>query len=164
MLGCEQVAIKHISKSRVTEWVNVDGQNLPMEICLLQKLSHVAGVVQLLDFFEHGDSFVLILERPSPCRDLFDYITECGSMPEAEARDFFRQVVDMLVQVHEAGIIHRDVKDENVLVEMDTRRLRLLDFGSGSFYHDDVYTEFDGRSFDCHSFVSIFSESLQICR
>jgi len=140
------VAIKHVSKSRVTEWTKVDGQSIPMEICLLQKLSHVPGVVQLLDYFEHADSYVLVLERPNLCRDLFDYITERGSLPESEARDFFRQVVDILIAVHEAGIIHRDVKDENILVEMETGRLRLIDFGSGTFYHDDVYTEFDGQS------------------
>jgi len=116
-----------------------------MEICLLQSLTHVPGVVQLLDYFEHADSYVLILERPSPCHDLFDYITEHGSLPEHEARGFFRQVVDILVEVHAAGIIHRDVKDENILVEPDTGRLRLLDFGSGTFYHNDVYTEFDGE-------------------
>lgn len=138
------VAIKHISKSRVTEWENLEGRSLPMEVCLLQKLSHVPGVVQLLDFFEHADSFVLILERPTPCHDLFDYVTEHGSLPEHEARGFFRQVVDILVEVHEAGIIHRDVKDENILVEAETGRLRLLDFGSGTYYKDDVYTEFDG--------------------
>ena len=143
----DQVAIKHVTKARVTEWENVEGQSLPMEICLLQKLSDVAGVVQLLDYFEHADSYVLILERPSPCHDLFDYITEHGGLPDHQARDFFRQVVDILVEVHEAGIIHRDVKDENILVEADTGRLRLLDFGSGTFYHDDVYTEFDGESF-----------------
>jgi len=140
-----QVAIKHISKGRVTEWDDVDGQSLPMEISLLQKLSDVPGVVQLLDYFEHADSFVLILERPSPCRDLFDYITERGCLPEREALDFFRQVVDILVLVHEAGVIHRDVKDENVVVEMETGRLRLIDFGSGTLYHEDLYTEFDGQ-------------------
>jgi len=144
------VAIKHISKSRVTEWAKLDGgQTLPMEIFLLQKLSDVAGVVQLLDYFEHADNYVLVLERPTPCHDLFDYITERGCLPEHEARRFFRQVVDILVDVHEAGVIHRDVKDENLLVEMDTGRLRLIDFGSASLYHDNVYKDFDGESTNC---------------
>jgi len=146
LLLCAQVAIKHVSKSRVTEWAKLDGQSLPLEICLLQKLSHVPGIVQLLDYFEHADSFVLILERPNPCRDLFDYITERGCLPEGEARGFFRQVVDILIDVHEAGIIHRDVKDENILVELETGQLRLIDFGSGTYYNEDVYTEFDGQS------------------
>jgi len=118
-----------------------------MEIFLLQKLSHVPGVVQLLDYFEHADNYVLILERPTPCHDLFDYITERGCLPEHEAQDFFRQVVDILVEVHEAGIVHRDVKDENLLVELETGRLRLIDFGSAALYQDDIYTEFDGEQF-----------------
>ena len=116
-----------------------------MEIFLLQKLSHVSGVVQLLDYFEHADSYVLILERPTPCHDLFDYITERGCLPEHEARNFFRQVIDILVEVHEAGIVHLDVKDENLLVEMETGRLRLIDFGSATLYHEDIYKEFDGE-------------------
>jgi len=83
-----------VSKSRVTEWssdVDADGKSLPMEICLLQRVSSVPGVVQLLDYYEHADSFVLVLERPSPCVDLFDYITEQGPLPRHDARDFFTQ-------------------------------------------------------------------------
>lgn len=138
------VALKHISKDKVTEWVKVNGQNLPVEICLLQRLSHVQSVVQLIDFFEKPDSFIIVMERPSPCKDLFDYITEKGFLSEDEARDILIQLLRTLAEVHRAGIIHRDIKDENLLVELETRRVRLIDFGSGTFYKDSLYTEFEG--------------------
>lgn len=122
----------------------VNGQNLPVEICLLQRLSHVKSVVQLIDFFEKPDSYIVVMERPNPCKDLFDYITEKGFLSEDEARDIMIQLLQILVEVHKAGIIHRDIKDENILVELETRRVRLIDFGSGTFYKDSLYTEFEG--------------------
>lgn len=116
-----------------------------MEIVLLQRLSHVGSVVPLIEFYEKPDSFIVVMDRPDPCKDLFDYITEKGILAEDEAKDFFAQVVQTLVEVHQAGVIHRDIKDENILVELDTRRVKLIDFGSGTFYKDSPYTEFEGK-------------------
>jgi len=118
---------------------------LPIEITLLKKLCGVPGVVSLLDSYEQRDAFILVMERPSPCQDLFDYITERGFLAETEACQFFRQTVDILVTVHNAGIIHRDVKDENILVELKTGQLKLIDFGSATFYRDTDYTDFEGK-------------------
>lgn len=140
------VAIKHVWKNRVTQWVpSDDGQSpLPLEVALLRQVRHIDGCVRLLDVYEQVDSFVLILERPSPCRDLFDVITERGVLPESMARDFMKQIVSTLLEVHAAGVVHNDVKDENILVEMPHGRLRLIDFGAGRPLHSDVYTQFDG--------------------
>ena len=117
---------------------------LPIEVSLLRRTSHVNGVIGLVDFYEKPDSFIVIMERPENCKDLFDYVTECGMLSEDEARTFFRQIVTTTLGLHEAGVVHRDIKDENVLVDMETRQLRLIDFGSGTFLRDDVYTDFEG--------------------
>ena len=69
-----------------------DGKSVPLEICLLRKVSSVPGVVRLLDFYERPDSYILILERPPGCKDLFDFITEKGRLEEVVARRFLRQV------------------------------------------------------------------------
>jgi len=138
------VAIKHIGKAKVSDWTQVNGKNIPMEISLLEKVCVVDGVVKLLDYYERPDSFILIMERPDPVTDLFDYITEQGFLSEYVARDFFRQILMTTMAVHRAGVVHRDLKDENVLVERNSMQLKLIDFGSGAFLRDSIYTEFEG--------------------
>jgi len=125
--------------------LQINGKLVPLEVALLLKVDHISPVISLLDYYDRTDSFVLVLERPDHSMDLFDYITERGPLCETTAREFLRQVVDMALDVHDCGVVHRDLKDENLLVELDTGRLRLIDFGSAAFYKDEVYTEFEGE-------------------
>jgi len=139
-----RVAIKYVPKDKVIEWSEVDGKVVPMEIHLLKKVAGFPGVVKLLDYYEKPDSFILITERPHPVKDLFDFITSEGSLSEDIARDFFEQLIVALIDIHNAGVLHRDIKDENILLELDSGTLKIIDFGSGTHLRDTQYTEFDG--------------------
>ncbi|KHJ40224.1 kinase domain protein [Trichuris suis] len=138
------VAIKYVNRSNITSWGMLNGRQVPLEICLLWQTRHIKGVIRLLDWYERNDGFLIIMERPTPSKDLYDFITEKGPLEEELARHFFRQVVESVIACASAGIVHRDIKDENILVDLRTGYLKLIDFGSGGFLKDSVFTEFEG--------------------
>ena len=96
---------------------------------------HIVGIIKLI-----GGTLA------SGCKDLFDFISDNGPLKEDLAQGLFRQIVQTVVSCHKAGVIHRDIKDENILVEERQNQVKLIDFGSGDKYHGEIYTDFDGKS------------------
>ena len=141
----KKVAIKHVAKGKISLWSEIDEKKkLPLELELLMKVQNVPGVIHLYEYFVRNDSFIYIMERPTRCRDLFDHITKHTVIEENIARSFFRQIVEIIRACHRNGVIHRDIKDENILVDLTTDTLKLIDFGSGGLLKDTEYTDFDG--------------------
>lgn len=112
-----------------------------MEICLLNKVTQLPGngIIKMLDWLDAGTEYHIIMERPEEVKDLFDYLTEYGVLDDTTAKTFFRQVLEAVATIHKAGVVHRDIKDENILVDMNTRELKLIDFGGGAFLQDSEY-------------------------
>lgn len=135
-----EVAVKEVNKD---ERVVVGNGNLPLEVALMQQLQDVPGVIRFIDYFDMQTCFYIVMER-FHSKDLFDFISEQGPLPEALAKDIFRQLLTTLVSCHQKGVVHRDIKDENILIDLNTFKIKLIDFGSGCFLEDRVYREFQG--------------------
>ncbi len=153
------VAIKSVSKNRPLILLPPDAKCdrerfVPVEVALMQQVNHISGVIRLIDYFELPDCYMIVMERMSTtstgsgsCKDLFDFISDSGPIKEDLAKHIFSQIVTTVNQVHAAGVIHRDIKDENILIDTRTYKVKLIDFGSGAKIHNEVYTDFDGKFF-----------------
>lgn len=69
--------------------------------------------------------------RRSPC-DLFECIEAHTQLPDVVIRRIFAQIYDAVCYLYSLGIVHRDLKDENVVVD-ESYHIKLIDFGSASF-------------------------------
>ena len=134
-----KVAVKEVTKDQMIAVQD----NVPLEIVLLQQVADVPGVVRLLDYFDTGDSFLIVMERFNG-QDLFDFISNHGTLSEKVAKDIFGQVVESVFSCMERGVLHGDIKDENIMIDPDTGRVKLIDFGAGAWLHQGDYTDYEG--------------------
>ncbi|KAM7020578.1 serine/threonine-protein kinase pim-1-like [Acridotheres tristis] len=141
-----QVAIKRVPRNRVRHWGELpDGTSAPLEIVLLDKVSTgFPGVIQLLEWLELPNNIVMVLERPERCQDLHHFIRARGFLSEEVARELFRQVLEAVRHCTSCGVLHRDIKPQNVLVDLATGQAKLIDFGCGTYLQDTAYTHFAG--------------------
>jgi len=88
----------------------------------------------------HDPSHVYIAYEYVPGRTLRETI-RAGALKDRDAVEIAAQVLDALAHAHRAGIVHRDVKPANILVEdHDELSIRLLDFGLAQFDGADTLT------------------------
>ncbi len=90
------------------------------------RLSH-PNVVAVYDQGSDADTVFLAMELV-PGATLRDLLRHHGRLPPHEALPIFEQILAALASAHKAGLVHRDVKPENVLITEDGR-VKVADFG-----------------------------------
>ncbi|KAI7808807.1 hypothetical protein IRJ41_015374, partial [Triplophysa rosa] len=147
-----EVAIKYVSKESAEKvysqtFPSLQG-SMPLEVALMLLVSSppaCPNIVRILDWFEQPKHYVMIMERPDPCEDLLTYSDRNEDIDEEMAKPVILQLVNALKHCESRGVMHRDVKPENVLICTDTGELKLLDFGCGDFLKDS-YEEYAGTA------------------
>ncbi|KAF9788516.1 Pkinase-domain-containing protein [Thelephora terrestris] len=113
-----RVAVKQIPKAM--------SSTLTREIHHHRQLHH-PHVIQLYEVIATENHIWLVTELCSG-GELFDYLVEKGRVSEAETRIIFGQLCLSVAYIHGKGILHRDLKLENVLLD-ERCRVKLGDFG-----------------------------------
>ncbi|CAA7266481.1 unnamed protein product [Cyclocybe aegerita] len=111
------------------------------------------NICPLLDFFEDNHYYYLVLpsttpeqlpNEPAPPSDLFDLVeTYPQGLPPSMIRTYLGQIADASCFLHSHGIVHRDIKDENVVLGRGGRCI-LIDFGSSGLVKKSGWDTFSG--------------------
>eukprot|EP01053_Blabericola_migrator_P007245 Blabericola_migrator_1__7244@NODE_367_length_9377_cov_157_637487_g294_i0_p1_GENE_NODE_367_length_9377_cov_157_637487_g294_i0NODE_367_length_9377_cov_157_637487_g294_i0_p1_ORF_typecomplete_len728_score132_82Pkinase/PF00069_25/2_8e67Pkinase_Tyr/PF07714_17/1_2e43Kinaselike/PF14531_6/4_7e18Kdo/PF06293_14/7e10Kdo/PF06293_14/2_5e03Kdo/PF06293_14/7_4e03Pkinase_fungal/PF17667_1/1_1e09Pkinase_fungal/PF17667_1/1_2e03APH/PF01636_23/9_7e06APH/PF01636_23/7_2e02RIO1/PF01163_22/5_4e07WaaY/PF06176_11/2_3e06YrbL len=142
-LAAKVIDVRHLRLSR--NFMR-EREKIKREIAILASISHT-GVVNLHGVIDSEEMLVLLMDLVEG-GELFDCVLSRGAMTEAEARYIFQQVVKTMKFLHSQGVIHRDLKLENILVEKEVApgyyQIKIADFGlsklvAGGFTHARSY-------------------------
>lgn len=121
----KQFALKKLNKQRVSQLRKQ--ADVLMEKHALSRLSDLPGVVKLYECFKDDFDLYFLTERIHG-GELWEKCKFFG-MPEEEAQFYLRSIIHTLSQVHARGIVHRDLKTENILLTYEGNT-KLIDFGT----------------------------------
>ena len=119
-----KVAIKIISKKKAPE--DYLTKFLPREIQVLKRLRH-PHCITLLEAIETNTRIYMIMNLAEN-GDLLEYIRTNGALSDDGARSFFTQLISATEYFHSLGIVHRDLKCENLLLDHNYN-IVVSDFG-----------------------------------
>ncbi|XP_035258218.1 NUAK family SNF1-like kinase 1 [Anguilla anguilla] len=127
-----KVAIKSVRKEKIKD--EQDMAHIRREIEIMSSLRH-PHIISVYEVFENKDKIVIVMEYASK-GELYDFISERHRLSERETRRFFRQIVSAVHYCHKNGVVHRDLKLENVLLD-ENCNIKIADFGLSNLYHKD---------------------------
>ena len=98
-------------------------------------------IVQLKEEFEDFENFYYVMELAAGT-DLLSYTNRCekGYLPENVAARIMRGLFEATDYIHKAGIVHRDFKPENIMVDFENgfqlQSLKIIDFGFATYIQE----------------------------
>ena len=112
---------------------------------LLRRFSTTLPVPEVVDVVERNQEVFLVMQDVEG-ETLSEFVHRLAAngrlLSTAEVIEFGKQLTSVLSAIHEQGVVHRDVKSDNVVIGMD-RRLWLMDFEIACDLNGPMY--FDGR-------------------
>jgi serine/threonine protein kinase len=93
----------------------------------LARCSH-PNIVRVSDFFIEDDLPYIVMDY-IPGETLGNLVMANNPQPEALALHYIRQVAEAVRAIHQTGLLHRDVKPQNVILRQGTQQVILIDFG-----------------------------------
>lgn len=101
------------------------------EAKMLAKFQASNGIVQIFDSFQENGTAYIVMEYLEG-RTLKEYLEQVGKVSVDEAKEILHPILQALQNVHELGILHRDIAPDNIFLTTDGK-VKLLDFGASRF-------------------------------
>ena len=133
------MALKMIQKSILKKDREED---FKQEIEILRQLDH-PNIIKLKDVYE-DDKKIYIITEFCYGGELFSKIKEKNRFREKDAQRIFRQLIYAINYCHQLGIVHMDLKPENVMLTSsdEDSQVKIIDFGlSQSFKNHEKMTQ-----------------------
>ena len=94
----------------------------------MKKLNH-KNITKILEMFE-DDKYILIIMEYINGGNLFSFVKKRRKLSEKISKFLFKQIILGLQHIHSHNIVHRDVKLENILIDLNNT-IKICDFGIG---------------------------------
>lgn len=107
------------------------------ELKVARKISH-RNICRMYDLGEEGFLHYITMEYVAG-EDLKRFIKRAGTLTSGKAIYLARQVSEGLAEAHRLGVIHRDLKPQNIMIDLDGNA-RIMDFGIARFVDTDRMT------------------------
>ena len=120
------VAIKSFNKLNLTNSDNM--KKILYETNLMKKLNH-PNVTKILELFEEKEYILIIMEYING-GNLFSFLKKRRKVSEKTAKFLFKQIILGIKYIHSHNIVHRDIKLENILIDLNNN-IKICDFGIG---------------------------------
>jgi casein kinase II subunit alpha len=129
----EGISIKKDIKVIIKILKPVKKRKIKREIKILEILKNGPNIVELLDVVKDPASKTtsLIFEHINNT----DFRNLIPKLSDLEIRYYMQECLKALDYCHSCGIMHRDVKPQNIIVDHEKKLLRLIDWGLAEFYH-----------------------------
>ena len=99
----------------------------------LTMFSDLTGIVTVKDFFYENDTAYIIMEYINGIT-LKQHLTKVGGkMKQNEVIKMMKPVLESMNQIHEVGIIHRDISPDNIMITRNNQ-IKLTDFGAARVF------------------------------
>ena len=101
----------------------------------LAKVGDIEGIVHMYDSFEANNTAYITMEYLEG-ETLSTFMEREGRLSEKQTMELMLPVLQALEQVHEKGIIHRDISPDNIFLSLDDHgglHVKLIDFGAAKF-------------------------------
>lgn len=125
--GISMISVKSSSDDDPFQW----GLKCFLEEArVLAKFNHY-NIVKVLRFFQANATAYMVMEYQEG-KDLADYLKQRRTLTETELLTIILPLLDGLIKVHKADILHRDIKPNNIYIRRNLTPI-LLDFGSARY-------------------------------